>query len=155
MDVLTIEQRRLNMSRIKGRDTKPELVLRRALHANGLRYRLHVKGLPGRPDLVFPQYKVATFVHGCFWHGHDCHLFKLPMTNRRFWKNKINGNRKRDEKQVAHLKSDGWRILTVWECVFKGPERLPVNKVKETCSRFIRSGNQKYLEISGVKTLRR
>lgn len=155
MDVLTLEQRRLNMSRIKGRDTRPELVLRRVLHADGLRYRLHVKSLPGRPDLVFPKHKVATFVHGCFWHGHDCRLFKLPMTNRRFWKKKIGGNRKRDEKQVAHLKSDGWRILTIWECVFKGPERLPVSKVKELCSRFIRNRNQKYLEISGIKMLRR
>ena len=85
VDVLTPEQRRLNMSRIRGKDTKPELLLRHGLHARGLRYRLHRKDLPGRPDMVFPRYRAAILVHGCFWHGHDCPLFKLPATRREFW----------------------------------------------------------------------
>src|ERR1700719_1649815 len=97
-DVLTPEQRRLNMSRIRGRDTKPELLLRRGLHAAGLRFRLHTERLPGRPGLVFPRYRAAILVHGCFWHGHDCPLFKLPATRSEFWASKIAGNRTRDNR---------------------------------------------------------
>jgi DNA mismatch endonuclease (patch repair protein) len=154
MDVLTIEQRRLNMSRIKARDTKPELVLRRALHANGFRYRLHVRDLPGCPDLVFPKHKVVAFVHGCFWHGHRCHLFKLPKTNRGFWKKKIEGNLSRDKRQIKLLQVNGWRVLTVWECALKGSGRMPVNEVEELSGRFIKSKKAKCLEISGINMLR-
>lgn len=88
-DVLTPEQRRLNMSRIRGRDTKPELLLRRGLHARGLRFRLHRKDLPGCPDLVFPRFRVTVFVHGCFWHGHECPMFKWPGTRTDFWRRKM------------------------------------------------------------------
>ena len=128
-DVLTPEQRRLNMSRIRGKDTKPELVLRRGLHALGLRFRLHRKDLPGRPDIVFPRYRAAVLVHGCFWHGHDCPLFKLPATRLEFWEAKIEGNRARDLRDVAALAAAGWRVLVVWECALKGPARLPVDVV--------------------------
>ena len=131
-DVLTPEQRRLNMSRIRGKDTKPELTLRRGLHALGLRFRLHRKDLPGRPDIVFPRYRAAVLVHGCFWHGHDCPLFKWPATRREFWQTKIEGNRARDLSDVAGLAAVGWRVLVVWECALKGPARLPVDAVLAT-----------------------
>jgi len=117
------------MSRIRGKDTKPELVLRRGLHAMGLRYQLHRKDLPGRPDMVFPRYRAALLVHGCFWHGHDCPLFKLPATRREFWKAKIEGNRARDASVLAELAIAGWRVLIVWECALKGPMRLPTDTV--------------------------
>jgi DNA mismatch endonuclease (patch repair protein) len=129
VDVLTPEQRRLNMSRIRGKDTKPELVLRRGLHALGLRFRLHRKDLPGRPDMVFPRYRAAVLVHGCFWHAHDCPLFKWPATRREFWTAKIEGNRARDLRDLAGLATAGWRVLVVWECALKGPARLPVDAV--------------------------
>jgi DNA mismatch endonuclease (patch repair protein) len=134
-DVLTPDQRRLNMSRIHGKDTKPELILRRGLHARGLRYRLHAKDLPGRPDLVFPRYRAAVLVHGCFWHGHDCPLFKWPSTRRGFWQAKIDGNRARDAQNLLRLAQAGWRVLLVWECALKGPDRLPVDAMlsKVTC----------------------
>jgi DNA mismatch endonuclease (patch repair protein) len=128
-DVLTPEQRRLNMSRIRGKDTRPELVLRRGLHAMGLRFRLHRKDLPGRPDMVFPRYRAAVLVHGCFWHGHDCPLFKWPATRREFWQAKIEGNCARDLRDLAGLAAAGWRVLVVWECALKGPARLPIDIV--------------------------
>ncbi len=138
MDVLTPEQRRHNMSRIRSKDTKPEMVLRRGLHGAGLRFRLHARELPGRPDMIFPRYRAAILVHGCFWHGHDCALFKLPATRPEFWVAKIAGNRARDLKAQAALGEAKWRVLTVWECVLKGPGRHPVAEVISSCSGFVR-----------------
>ncbi len=139
-DVLTPEQRRLNMSRIRGKDTKPELILRRGLHAKGIRYRLHRKDLPGRPDLVFPRYRAVVLVNGCFWHGHDCRLFKLPTTRREFWKSKINGNKARDERNMADLAAAGWRVLIVWECELHGPARKPLHDVLDEITIWLESG---------------
>ena len=136
-DVLTPEQRRLNMSRIRGKDTKPELMLRRGLHARGLRFRLHRKDLPGCPDMMFPRYRVAVLVHGCFWHGHDCPLFKLPATRREFWAAKIEGNRARNARDLAALAAAGWRVLVVWECALKGPARLPGDAVLATVTSWL------------------
>jgi DNA mismatch endonuclease (patch repair protein) len=107
------------MANVKSRNTKPEIVLRRALFSRGLRYRLHVKRLPGTPDLVFPKYRAVVFVHGCFWHGHDCRLFVVPATNREFWVQKIDGNRSRDEQAIRALRGMGWRVMTVWECAVR------------------------------------
>ena len=108
VDVLTRAQRKLNMSNIRGRDTKPEKLIRNGLHRLGFRFRLHHKSLPGRPDLVFPRYNAVIFVHGCFWHGHDCPLFKLPATRRSFWLDKISGNFKRDQRTKRRCrKPDG------------------------------------------------
>jgi DNA mismatch endonuclease, patch repair protein len=104
-DVLTPEQRRLNMSRIRGRDTKPELLLRRGLHARGFRFRLNRKDLPGCPDLVFPRFRAVMFVHGCFWHWHDCPMFKWPATRTDSWRKKIEGNTKRDQGVLKALAS--------------------------------------------------
>ncbi|HEV2627679.1 MAG TPA: very short patch repair endonuclease [Pseudolabrys sp.] len=103
MDVLTSEQRRLNMSRIRGKDTKPEMLLRRGLHAAGLRFRLHGAKLPGKPDIVFPKYHAVILIHGCFWHGHDCPLFRMPATRPEFWAKKISGNRERDVRTAQAL----------------------------------------------------
>lgn len=141
MDVLTPEQRRHNMSRIRGKDTKPEMLLRRGLHAAGLRYRLHVADLPGRPDLVFPRYRAVIFVHGCFWHGHDCPLFRLPATRPEFWAAKIAGNRARDQRDTEALRAAGWRVLTVWECSLKGPSRRLLDEVTQICRSFIVTGD--------------
>lgn len=138
MDVLTPEQRWHNMSRIRGKDTKPEMLLRRGLHAMGLRYRLHVRDLPGRPDLVFPRHRAVILVHGCFWHGHDCPLFRLPATRPEFWAAKIAGNRTRDQRTAGALHAAGWRVLTVWECCLKGPGRWPLDEVLRECAAFVR-----------------
>ncbi|WP_455975362.1 very short patch repair endonuclease [Methylorubrum populi] len=147
-DVLTPEQRRLNMSRIRGRDTKPELLLRKNLHAAGFRYRLHARELPGRPDIVFPRFRAVVFVHGCFWHGHDCPMFKLPATRQEFWSAKIFGNRKRDERKAAELEAGGWRVLTVWECCLKGPAKRPASEVTAYCTAFLK-GAQGHDSLAG------
>lgn len=142
MDVLTPEQRQRNMTSIRGKDTKPELLLRRWLHAAGLRFRLHAAALPGRPDMVFPRYHAVILVHGCFWHGHDCPLFRLPATRPEFWATKITGNRERDQRTAKALHALGWRVLTVWECSLKGPARLPVAELIDCCVTFIRGEPQ-------------
>lgn len=138
-DILTPEARSRHMSRIRGRDTKPELVLRRALHAMGLRYRLHVRALPGTPDMVFPKHRAAVFVHGCFWHGHDCELHRLPGTRTDFWRGKIAGNRSRDDHAMVSLHKAGWRTLTVWECAMRGRGRRAIAEVAEDVGRWLRS----------------
>jgi len=142
-DILTSEQRRLNMSRIRGRDTGPEMVIRRGLHARGLRYRLQDRRLPARPDLVFPKYRAVIFVHGCFWHGHTCPLFRLPATRAEFWATKIDANRARDVRAGEALAAQGWRVLTVWECSLKGPARWPAEALLDACVDFIRGDSQK------------
>ncbi len=142
-DVLTPDQRRLNMSRVRGRDTKPELILRRGLHARGLRFRLHRKDLPGRPDMVFPKHKACVFVHGCFWHGHSCHLFRMPATRRSFWRSKILRTQERDAEAVAKLLELEWRVLILWECAVRGPGRRIVDEVLDACVKFIRSKGER------------
>jgi len=111
------------MSRISGKDTKPEMIVRKFLHSNGFRYRLHVNDLPGKPDLVLPKYNSVIFVHGCFWHVHEgCDFFKLPQTNTEFWKEKLYGNKERDERHLEKLNELGWNEIVVWECELK-PEK--------------------------------
>lgn len=104
------------MSGIKGKNTRPEIIVRQALHRAGFRFRLHRKDLPGKPDIVLPKYHAVIFVHGCFWHGHDCRYFKVPKTRTDFWLNKIMENARRDRMQEEALKSAGWAVFTVWEC---------------------------------------
>ena len=119
-DTLTPAQRRRTMQAVKGRDTKPEWALRRRLHALGFRYRLHDPKLPGRPDLVLPRWRTAIFVHGCFWHGHDCPRgARRPATNRAYWEAKIARNQARDAAAEERLRTMGYRVLTVWECELK------------------------------------
>ena len=123
-DVHDKQTRSYNMSRIKGKDTKPEMQVRRYLHAHGYRYRLHVKDLPGKPDIVLPKYKTVVFIHGCFWHGHKgCKFFKLPKTRTEWWLDKIKGNARRDNEAGIKLNVAGWRIITIWECELK-PAKL-------------------------------
>ncbi len=148
VDVLTPEQRQLNMSRIRGRDTKPEMLIRRGLHARGLRYRLQDRALPGRPDLVFPRYHAVILVHGCFWHGQDCRMFRLPATRREFWRAKIDANRHRDVRAHEALLASGWRVLTIWECSVRGRGRWPIESVLEVCTGFIQGGRTELI-ISG------
>ncbi len=119
-DVHTKEQRSYNMSRIRSTNTKPEMLVRKFLHAHGYRYRLHVKNLPGKPDIVLPKYKTVIFVHGCFWHGHEgCKYYVVPKTKTEWWLNKINTNIANDTKAIAALKKAGWKIITLWECDLK------------------------------------
>jgi DNA mismatch endonuclease (patch repair protein) len=115
-DVFTPQKRSEFMSAVRTTSTRPEQVIARALFARGFRYRIGVKALPGKPDLVFPKWKSVILVHGCFWHGHDCHLFKWPKTRVEFWEAKIHGNRARDARQRQQLRELGWRVCIVWEC---------------------------------------
>jgi DNA mismatch endonuclease (patch repair protein) len=124
-DVHTPEQRSFNMSRITGKNTKPELVVRKLLHAAGLRYRLHGKQLPGKPDLVFAAARAVVFVHGCFWHMHHCKYGKpAPATNKDFWAQKRRGNADRDKRHRAALRADGWKVFEIWECETKLETKL-------------------------------
>lgn len=112
------------MSRIKGKDTKPEMLVRRFLFSKGFRYRLHDKKLPGKPDLVFPKYKTVIFVHGCFWHGHEgCRYFVVPKTKTEWWLNKINGNKRNDVTNVRKLHEKEWKVINVFECGLKKDKR--------------------------------
>lgn len=138
-DVLTARQRSYCMSRIRGKDTKPEHFIRHGLFALGFRYRLHRRDLPGCPDLVFPKHFAVIFVHGCLWHGHECHLFQWPATNADFWRNKIMRNRERDAHAVQQLRSAGWRVLTVWECAIKGRRRMSPTKLIDRIAQWLRS----------------
>lgn len=131
-DVHNKETRSYNMSRIKGRDTKPEMLVRKFLFTHGFRYRLNVKDLPGKPDIVLPKYKTVIFINGCFWHGHKgCRYFVLPKTNTEFWLNKIKNTQKRDQIAEVKLNVQGWRVVKIWEC-----ELLSQN-IKSTLSRLI------------------
>lgn len=141
VDVLTPRQRSFNMSRIRGSDTKPELLIRRGLHARGLRFRLHRRDLPGRPDLVFPSRRAAIFVHGCFWHGHDCPMCRMPATRPAFWRTKIERNCARDKTVITALVGAGWRVLIIWECALRGPARRPEVTVLAGCVDFLNSEN--------------
>ncbi len=115
-DTLTPAQRSERMSRIRGKDTAPEFLVRRFLHSNGFRYRLHRKDLPGKPDLVLPKYGVAIFVQGCFWHAHHCQKGRIPGSRGEFWKAKFETNKKRDARNTRKLRSMGWQVFHVWEC---------------------------------------
>lgn len=130
------------MAAIRGADTKPELIIRRGLHAQGFRYRLHDRRLPGRPDLVFKARRAVIFVHGCFWHGHNCPLFVMPKTRIDFWRDKIAGNRARDETALTALHKAGWRTAIVWECAIKGRERLGADGVFDTLSAWLSSDDE-------------
>lgn len=138
-DVHDRATRSRNMAAVRGKNTKPEMIIRKGLHAAGLRYRLHVKDLPGKPDLVFPKYRAAVFVHGCFWHGHACPLFKLPETRADFWQQKIEGNVARDEAAIVRLRSLGWRVAVVWECTLRGKDRRDLTDVLSELSSWILS----------------
>ena len=147
-DVFTKEKRSEVMSRIRGKNTKPEYFVRSGLHRLGFRFRLHVRDLPGKPDLVLRKYKAIIFVHGCFWHGHDCHLFKWPKTRGQFWKTKIHKNQDNDRKALKSLDESRWRVLVVWECAIKGKERIDPKNVITDISQWLKS-EETFNEIKG------
>lgn len=123
-DVHSKETRSYNMSKIRGKDTKPELLVRKFLHSQGFRYRIHVKDLPGKPDIVLPKYKTIIFIQGCFWHGHEgCRYYVIPKTRTEWWLNKINTNISNDLKNRLKLEDLNWRIIDIWECDLKNNNR--------------------------------
>lgn len=142
-DIVTPEVRSRMMSGIRGKNTKPEMVLRQGLHAMGFRFRLHDRALPGKPDLVFPRRRAVLFAHGCFWHGHDCHLFKWPSSREDFWLAKIRRNQEVDAVAVAQLEATGWRVGIVWECALKGRTRLPLEFVLAQCADWLRIDSER------------
>jgi len=147
-DIVPAEVRSRMMAGIRGTNTKPELLLRKGLHAQGFRFRLHDAALPGKPDIVLPRYRAVILAHGCFWHGHDCHLFKWPSTRPEFWRTKIGRNREVDARTDAALAEAGWREGIVWECALKGRTRLPLEEVISGCADWLRSDRQR-IEIRG------
>ena len=140
VDTLTPAQRSERMSRIRGSDTQPELALRRALHAKGLRYRLHVRQLPGSPDLVFPKYGAVVFVHGCFWHQHPkCKVGRMPKSNEAFWAKKFQANMARDQRTLRELRHLGWRVAVAWECQVSN--QTSTNRTATRVQKFVVSGS--------------
>lgn len=138
-DVVDAATRSRMMSGIRSKDTKPELVVRRGLHALGFRYRLHDRRLPGKPDIVLPRWRAAIQINGCFWHGHDCALFRWPGTRQEFWRSKIGRNVERDFEVEVALDRAGWRVLTIWECALKGPGRIGADAVVIGAADWLRS----------------
>lgn len=148
VDVVKPSKRSHMMSGIRSKDTQPELLVRKALFARGYRYRLHAKGLAGKPDLVLPKFKAVVFVHGCFWHCHDCHLFKWPQTRVEFWHAKILSNKVRDAKNRSELINSGWRIAIIWECALKGKNKMDLLCLINVLEDWL-SGDSSELDISG------
>jgi DNA mismatch endonuclease, patch repair protein len=151
VDIVDSATRSRIMSKIRSKNTKPEVKLRKALFALGLRYRLHVKNLPGKPDIILPKYNAVIFLNGCFWHGHDCHLFKTPETRIEFWKNKLQRNREKDSENNESLRKIGWRIMTIWECSFRGKGKkkdTEISRISDRINRWLTS-NSKQSEIRG------
>jgi|SRR3990167_10954996 len=145
MDIVDKHTRSRMMSGIRCKNTKPELLIRSSLHKLGLRYRLHVSGLTGKPDLVFPQYRAVIFIHGCFWHGHSCHLFKLPTTRQDFWSNKINQNKTRDTLNQTNLHNLGWRVGIIWECAVRGSGK-DISSICNRVTGWLKSDNKSLVE---------
>ena len=130
------------MAAIRSRDTKPEMIVRKALHAAGLRFRLHIRNMPGKPDLVLARHRAVIFVNGCFWHHHDCHLFKWPATRAEFWQAKISRNVANDVRAISQLKKDGWRVGVIWECALKGRTRLDATEAMQEVTDWIKSSKE-------------
>ena len=138
------------MSGIRGKDTRPEMTVRKGLHAKGFRYRIHDKKLPGKPDLVFKSRNAVIQIHGCFWHGHDCALFKWPKSNSEFWQTKITANKNRDQKNLVALRKRGWRILIVRECAIKNKPEKEINAIIEKVADWLVKDSE-YAEIGGME----
>lgn len=149
VDVLNPSQRRRVMSSNRAKNTKPEILIRKRLHAKGFRYRLHDSFLPGKPDIVFPKLNAVVFVNGCFWHWHACRLSKLPSDNHEWWKKKFERNRDNDLKKRQELLELGWRVLTIWECGFRQtgiPKQEALDLVAETAASWLDS-DETYSEL--------
>lgn len=149
-DIVDAITRSRIMSRVRSKDTKPEITIRKAIFSLGFRYRIHSTKLPGRPDIVLPKYKAVIFVHGCFWHKHECPMFKWPSSHRRFWRTKLKSNFTRDAVHLQSLHEQGWRVLIIWECALKGKLRRDREKLVTDISRWI-TGRIKRKELRGSK----
>lgn len=145
-DIVSPAVRSRMMSGIKSKNTKPEIILRKQLHGMGFRYRLHDRRLPGTPDMVFPKYHAVIFIHGCFWHGHECSIFKWPSSNTEFWINKINANKERDNGNKQKLLEAGWRIAIVWECAVRKSGYTGKSVVRKLADWI--SGDSAWLEVA-------
>lgn len=148
-DVHTPAIRSKNMRAIRNRNTKPEILVRKLLHFRGFRFRLNVKTLPAKPDIVFPKYRAVILVNGCFWHGHDCPVFRWPKTRTEFWKEKITGNQQRDKRNLMDLQAAGWRVLTLWECALRGRYKLPLDIIADLIENWLLVGGETSVEIQG------
>jgi len=149
-DIVDVEKRSVMMSGIRGKDTCPELKIRKIIHAAGYRYRLNFSSIPGKPDIVLSKYCKLVFVNGCFWHGHDCHGTRLPKSNRKFWSDKIKGNRARDERNLAKCRQLGWSCLVIWECALRGKGRLS----EERLSREIITWLEREVKRPSIKQIK-
>lgn len=147
VDVVDSATRSRMMSGIRGRNTKPEILIRSLLHSKGFRFRLHVREMAGQPDIVLPRYRAVIFIHGCFWHGHDCPLFKLPGTRQDFWREKFERNRKNDSRAKEALLADGWRVAIIWECALRGAGRN-TEAVAQSLAEWLRSDTS-LIEVRG------
>lgn len=151
-DIVSIQKRYQMMSGIRSKNTKPEIKVRKLLHAAGFRFRLHSKGLPGKPDVVLKKYNSVIFVDGCFWHGHaNCHLFRLPKTRTEFWESKISRNICRDHQTHEALLAIGWKVLIVRECALKGKLSVPDDELLQKMATFVKDPEEMYLEIAGLQ----
>lgn len=151
MDVFTKEKRSEVMSRIRGKDTKLEVRIRSELFRKGFRFRKNDKRYPGKPDIVFPKYKAVVFINGCFWHYHECELFKMPSTRKKWWEKKLNRNRSKDHEALDAIKQEGLRALVVWECAIRGKGKNKEEQIFKTTrliERWVQS-KSKHREISG------
>ncbi len=146
-DVVDKKTRSKMMAGIRGKNTKPEITIRSLLHRRGFRFRLHDPGLPGKPDIILKRYNAIIFVHGCFWHKHDCHLFKWPETRPEFWKEKILRNVENDGKVLNEIRNQGWRVCVIWECAIKGTKK-DITKVTNILIDWL-GGEEAFMEITG------
>lgn len=144
-DIVSPEKRSEMMSGIRGKDTKPEIIVRRLLHRLGYRFRLHREDLPGKPDIVLPKWRTLIFVNGCYWHGHeDCHLFRPPKSRTEFWTDKIGSNQARDTRNYAALGEAGWKVIVVWECAVSKKLRLSDEHLQATLSEALASAATRF-----------
>lgn len=147
-DVHDPATRSRNMSAIRAKDTSPEFKVRKLLHRAGFRFRLHSKALPGSPDLVFAKHRAVVFVHGCFWHGHECNTFRWPKSREEFWHHKIGNNVIRDQQILRELRKSGWRVCLIWECSLRGAGRIEDADLLSSLERWLRSASE-FLELRG------
>lgn len=143
-DIVDNETRSKMMSGIRGKNTKPEIIIRKGLHARGFRYRLYSRKLPGKPDIVLPKYKAIILINGCFWHQHNCHLFKWPSTRTEFWEEKLLSNVLRDKKNIESYQETGWKTLVIWECALKGKAKLSLESILDLTEYWVMYGKNNF-----------
>lgn len=141
VDHLTPAERSRNMARIRSKNTEPEMCIRKGLHALGYRYILHSAKIPGKPDIVLPKYRAVIFIHGCYWHGHDCGQAKLPKSNGSYWLPKIARNQERDARNLAAVEAAGWRHLVIWECAFRRKGEIGLEETVREAAEWVTNGD--------------